>query len=416
MTAFDPHLRWIDQQHTRMCRLVSDWANINSGTNNLPGLGKLSAELRREFACLGGEMIEVSLRPHASVDARGNKIQSALAPAISIRKHPDAPVRIFLGIHMDTVYGPDHPFQRVERMDEHTLRGPGVADAKGGLCVMLIALEALERSEWAGKIGWEVLINSDEEIGSPGSAPLLAEAGRRNQVGLVYEPAFADGALVGERKGSANYSVIVRGRSAHAGRDFHHGRNAMHAAAALVVELDRINHAMPGVTVNVGRIDGGGPANVVPDLAIVRFNVRLPPHENPERIEAAIQHALEEIKQRDGISVELTGGFSSPPKPMNRATQRLFDSVIDCGRQLGMTLSYRSSGGVSDGNKLAAVGLPVVDTLGAVGGNLHSAEEFLLLDSLTERAKLSALLMMSMGAGEWEMGNGKPVVSAVEPW
>jgi glutamate carboxypeptidase len=272
---------------------------------------------------------------------------------------------------------------------------------------MLIALEALERSEWAGKIGWEVLINSDEEIGSPGSAALLAEAAGRNQVGLVFEPAFADGVLVGERKGSANYSAVVRGRSAHAGRDFHHGRNAMHAAAALVVELDRINHAMPGVTVNVGRIDGGGPANVVPDLAIVRFNVRLPPHENPERVEAPIEHALEEINQRDGISVELTGGFSSPPKPMNPATQRLFDSVIDCGRQLGLSLSYRSSGGVSDGNKLAAAGLPVVDTLGPVGGNLHSSEEFLLVDSLTERAKLTALLMMRMGAGEWKTENEK---------
>jgi glutamate carboxypeptidase len=310
-------------------------------------------------------------------------------------------MRVFLGIHMDTVYAVNHPFQKVERVDDRTIRGPGVVDAKGGLCVMLIALQALEQSPSAGKISWDVLINTDEEIGSPGSVPVLTEAGKRNNVGLVFEPAFSDGALVGERKGSANYSAVIRGRSAHAGRDFHHGRNAMHAAAALIVELEGINHSMPGVTVNAGRIDGGGPANVVPYLAIIRFNVRMPPHENQKRIEAAIQSAISQISQRDGISIELSGGFLSPPKPMNLATQRLFDTVIGCGRELGLTLTCRSSGGVSDGNKLAAVGLPVVDTLGPVGGNLHSSEEYLLVDSLTERAKLTAMTLMHLADSGW---------------
>ncbi|HSV15187.1 MAG TPA: M20/M25/M40 family metallo-hydrolase, partial [Tepidisphaeraceae bacterium] len=259
LSRYESPLRWIDQQHERMCALVAAWASINSGTHNLDGLARLSAELRREFQVLGGETRELPVQPSTSVDARGQTVQMPLAPAISIRKRSSAALRVFLGIHMDTVYGPEHPFQMVERDDEKSFRGPGVADAKGGLCVMLIALEALERSDFANRIGWEVLINSDEEIGSPGSAPLLRECATRNKLGLVYEPAFADGALVGERKGSGNFTAVIRGRAAHAGRDFHHGRNAIHAAAAMVMELDQINRRLPGVTVNVGRIDGGGP-------------------------------------------------------------------------------------------------------------------------------------------------------------
>src|SRR5207302_7577467 len=133
-------LSWIDQQRQRMLELVTAWASINTGTHNLAGLSRLSAELRREFQSLGGEMTEVPLRPYCSIDARGNAVQTPLAPAISIRKRPTAPARVFLGIHMDTVFGRDHLFQHVEALDASTLRGPGVADAKGGLCVMLVAL------------------------------------------------------------------------------------------------------------------------------------------------------------------------------------------------------------------------------------------------------------------------------------
>jgi glutamate carboxypeptidase len=361
----------------------------------------MSSELRREFDVLGGEVAEVALPSYGAIDNAGTTVQTPLAPALSIRKRSSAARRVLLNIHMDTVYGAQHPFQRVERVDANTLRGPGVADAKGGLCAMLVALQALERSDVASSIGWEVLINTDEELGSPGSAAVLAECARRNQFGMVYEPAFADGALVGERKGSGNFTVVVRGRSAHAGRDFHHGRNAIHAAAAIVAALEEINRSIPGVTVNVGRIDGGGPVNVVPDLAIVRFNVRLPNREVQPRVEAELRRIVEQTDQRDGIDVQLMGGFTAPPKPIDAPpTRALFDRVVECGRELGLDLAIRPSGGVSDGNKLAAAGLPVVDTLGPRGGNLHSEQEFVLLDSLTERAKLSALVLVKFAAGE----------------
>jgi glutamate carboxypeptidase len=404
-TPYEPYLDWINGQPDRMLSLITDWANINSGTGNLAGLACFSATLEKEFAVLGGTTERIALPPHRTIDSRGKFVDTALGDALRIRKRPEAPVRVFLGIHMDTVYAVDHPFQHVTRVDERTpggpvLRGPGVADAKGGLCVMLIAIEALERSPIADRIGWEVLINPDEEIGSPGSADLLGMSARRNQIGMVYEPAFADGALVGQRKGSGNFDAIIRGRPAHAGRDFHAGRSAIQAAAAMTVALGELNHGDGEVTVNVGRIDGGGPSNIVPDLAIVRFNVRVPTPESQRQITAELDRIVRQISRRDGIGIELHGGFRSPPKVVDPLTQSLFESVAECGRDLGLNLAWRSSGGVSDGNKLAAAGLPVIDTLGPRGGNLHSPEEFLFINSLTERAKLSALLLMKLGSGE----------------
>ena len=157
-----------------MIALVTEWAGINSGTYNLDGLRTMASRLGTAYQSLGGEMTMVDLPPQQVIDSRGTLTSLPLGQAISIRRRPDAERRVFLGIHMDTVYAADDPFQAVDQIDGQALRGPGVLDAKGGLAVMLIALEALERSDVAERIGWEVLINPDEEIGSPGAAPLLA--------------------------------------------------------------------------------------------------------------------------------------------------------------------------------------------------------------------------------------------------
>ena len=162
---YAPFINWIDGQAAAMRRRVIDWANINSGTGNVAGLTRLSGELRREFEVLGGTTEKLPLEPAVSVDAGGRTVATPLGSALRISKRPGAPLRVFAGIHMDTVYPPDHPFQTATQLDENTLRGPGVVDAKGGLAVMLTALEALERSPFAPRIGWEVLINPDEEIG-----------------------------------------------------------------------------------------------------------------------------------------------------------------------------------------------------------------------------------------------------------
>jgi glutamate carboxypeptidase len=394
---------WIDAQRDRMIELVTRWAGINTGTQNLTGLKNLSDVVRNEFvAALVPTVDQIEATGYDTVGIDGEVSRGSLASMLRFCRMNPAPdaVRVLLSIHLDTVFAVNHPFQKVNRPDAATLVGPGVADAKGGLVVLLIALQALERSPAAGKIAWEVLLNCDEEIGSPGSAEALVAAAGRNQLGLVFEPAHADGALVGERKGSGNFTAVVRGRAAHAGRDFHHGRNAIHAAAELIAGLDEMNGgAFPGVTVNVGRVDGGGPSNIVPDLAIVRFNVRLSAHDQPDRVTADIRRAVERTARRDGISVELTGSFTSPPRPMDVPTTKLYQQLADCGKDFGMNVAWHASGGVSDANKLAAAGLPVIDSLGPSGGNLHSDQELVLVDTLTQKAKLAAAFLMRIADG-----------------
>jgi glutamate carboxypeptidase len=268
---------------------------------------------------------------------------------------------------------------------------------------MLLALQAYERSPWAEKAGWEVLINPDEEIGSPGSAPLLIQAAKRNHLGLVYEPSFQDGNLVGARKGSGNFTVIARGKAAHAGRNPQLGRNAIDALARFIVGLASLDDAGGAITTNVGYIQGGGPVNVVPDLAECRFNVRVVTQNDQKSFEDSLRRLAEEINKIDGISLELHGGFRRPPKPLDAKTLKLLEHVAECGRDLGLSLQWRPTGGACDGNNLAAAGLTTIDSLGVTGGDIHSSEEYILLDSLAERAKLTALLLMKLAAGEIEV-------------
>jgi glutamate carboxypeptidase len=264
---------------------------------------------------------------------------------------------------------------------------------------MAEALRAFERTAAALNIGWTVVLNPDEEIGSPSSTPLLHELAREHDVGLVYEPALPDGSLAGTRGGSGTFDLVLRGRSAHVGRAFDEGRSAMHLAGEVVALLANFNQA-DGVTVNVGRIDGGGPVNQVADVAVVRLNVRVADAEKQQAIENDLRRLVTVLNRRDGFAAELHGDFLSPPKPMTPATQTLFDRVKTCGDRLGLDITWNATGGCCDGNKLQAVGLPTVDTLGVRGGGLHSDQEFVLLDSLVERTKLSVTLLHDLATND----------------
>lgn len=392
----DP-IAWIDSQLPRMKQTLIGWANQNSHTFNVAGLDWMATQVRERLDALGATTQLIDLPDAESIDDRGEKVVHPMGKAVHAVKRPDAPVKVFLGIHMDTVFAADDPFQTVRELDANTLNGPGVVDAKGGLVVLLTALEALERSEFAARIGWEVLINPDEEIGSPSSGAILAECARRNHFGLVYEPAQPDGNLVGERKGSGGFTFVIHGKAAHSGRDFAAGRNAVVAAAELVRQIHALNHGhprlSPGTTFNVGRIIGGGASNIVPDRCVISLNVRAVAKQDIAEIGFSLDRAVEAVNRMDGIRVEAFGGFLSPPKPLDVGAQRLLKIVIDAGTEMGLSLTHKPSGGTCDGNKLAAVGLPVIDSMGPRGGNLHGAEEFVKVDSLGERAKLSYLTL-----------------------
>jgi glutamate carboxypeptidase len=299
---------------------------------------------------------------------------------------------------MDTVFAADHPFQQTQWLEDGALNGPGVADMKGGLAVMLAALGAVERSPAADRFGYEVVINSDEEVGSPASAALLARAAQGKRAALTYEPAaLPDGTLAGARPGSGNFAFVVRGRSAHAGRNPEDGRNALLAAADLALRLDTLRRE--GLSVNPSRIEGGSPSNVVPDLAILRVNLRPRDPAIEAAAKQAVASAVDAVAAERDVRIELTGGFGRPPKPLTAAAEKLFGLVKQAGTDLGQQIAWQPSGGVCDGNNIAACGVPVVDTMGVRGGKIHSAEEFLIVDSLAERAALSALTILRLAEG-----------------
>lgn len=392
-------LAWLDGRQGAMLDRLIDWASVKSGSANLPGVSAMLERVEAAAEGLGATARRVDLPEYHTVDDAGRPVQTRFGQALHLSKHPDAPRRAFLCIHLDTVFAADHPFQRVTQ-DGNTLHGPGVADAKGGLVVMLEALGALERSVVAGRVGWDVLVNPDEEVGSHGSDPLIAEIAGRCDIAMLYEPALPDGTLVGARKGSGNFAIVVRGKAAHAGRDFDLGRNAVVAAARLADRLDKVNGRSPGLTLNVGKIAGGGPVNIVPDTAVVRYNVRYETAEQRGIVEQAVEHAVAEVGSQDGLSAETYGAFTAPPKrvgPGSAAMQRL---VERCAVGLGLPpVGWRDTGGVCDGNRTAALGVPTIDTLGVRGGAIHSDREFMEIDSLAERAKLSALMLMKLAAG-----------------
>ena len=382
-----------------MLAQVRGWAAVNSGSRNLAGLGDVAGRLADAFAPLPGELTLEEPAPAEEVAPDGAVRPLAHGRNLHLRVRPEAPVQLLLTGHMDTVFGTDHPFQEVFWREQGVLGGPGVADMKGGLAVMLAALKAAEASSLAASLGYEVVINSDEEVGSPGSAPLIAEAARGKKAALTYEPsALPDGTLAGARPGSGNFSLVVTGRSAHAGRNPDDGRNALLAAAELALRLAEAKDA--GLKINPSKIDGGGPGNVVPDHAVLRVNIRPSTPPDQARAQAMLEDAVAAVAARRDVRILIHGGWGRPPKPMTAEAERLFGLVSRCGRDLGQDIGWRDTGGVCDGNNIAACGVPVVDTMGVRGGAIHSDDEYLIVESLVERAQLSALVLMRLAAGE----------------
>ncbi|MXP39392.1 hydrolase [Erythromicrobium ramosum] len=381
-----------------MLAQVEAWSAINTGTANLSGLAQQAAALAQAFAVLPGTVELVDPAPVTAIAADGSAVQKPHGQHLVVRVRPQANRRILLTGHMDTVFPADHAFQRLRWLDAETLNGPGVADMKGGIAVMLHALMAFEETASASGLGYDVLINSDEETGSLASSALIAELAAGKLAALTYEPAaLPDGTLAHERGGTGNYSITFTGKSAHAGRNPHEGRNAVVAAADLILRLKALE--TPEITVNPAKLEGGAANNVVPDHAVLRFNVRPKTVEAGAAFDHALSHLLIDIQAAHGVATQRHGGVTRPPKKVDAAAQKLFDLVRACGAELGEDIRWQASGGVCDGNNIAACGVPVVDTMGVRGGAIHSPDEYLIVPSLVSRAALSARVITRLAQG-----------------
>jgi glutamate carboxypeptidase len=376
---------------------VLAWAAVNSGSRNLAGLETMAGLLADAFAGLPGALRLEEPAPVETVDSAGRTGQMKHGRHLHLTVRPTAPLQLLFTGHMDTVFGLDHAFQQTSWLEDGVLGGPGVADMKGGIAVMLAALKAAERSPLGDRFGYEVVINSDEEVGSLASAALLAQSAKGKRAALTYEPAaLPDGTLAGARPGSGNFGMVVRGRSAHAGRNPEDGRNALLAAADLALRLAALRR--DGLSVNPSRIEGGSPSNVVPDLTVLRVNLRPRTPEIEAEAKRAIDELVAAVAADHDVTIETKGEFGRPPKPLTPEAEALFNLVKTAGADLGQTIAWQPSGGVCDGNNIAACGVPVVDTMGVRGGKIHSMEEFLIVESLSERASLSALAILRLVA------------------
>lgn len=385
-----------------MVEQLHQFCSINSGTTNLEGLAMMANALQTAYQPVADTIQIKKLQPLSIINMSGNTTTQHCGDSLFISKRPHLKRRILLSGHMDTVYAANNPFQKLTYINDNYVNGPGVADMKGGLIVMLHALSAFEQSDMAAEMGWDVLINSDEEIGSPASSILFDELAPNYQTALVYEPAMtATGTLAKNRKGSGKLTIIATGKAAHAGRAFDEGRNAICYLAEAVTAIHALNGQRDGVTINVGKIAGGEALNVVPDKAVAQLDIRISLTEDQFWVREALDKIILNMKRPD-YSLTVHGGFGRPVKRVCAATERLFHRVQNIGKELGLSIDWKDSGGCCDGNNLAHHGLAVLDTLGVRGGNIHSSEEYILLDSLSERAALSALLLIDLAQGGLE--------------
>ncbi len=360
-------------------------AEINSGSFNPAGVdrcGERLAEMVGELSPDSCEMIEVP--PTPGLDPSGRPISTPVGKALRAVKRPDAPFRACLFGHLDTVFPPDGPFQDVA-VSGRRLHGPGVADCKGGLVLAMEVLRHLDEADWGREVGWEFLVLPDEEIGSIGSKPLLHRAAELADVGIGFEPSLPTGGVAAARKGSLTGHLVARGTAAHVGRAHDQGRSAILGLAELIVELEAHN-SRHGVTVNCGRITGGGPLNVVPDLAVASFNMRVETPQDQRWIEERFVDAVE----GSSLKVELIWASSRPPKVRTPELDQVLADVSETADELGFAIVPEDTGGCCDGNDLAAAGLTNVDSLGIFGGGIHSPDEFAHVDSIPGRAAVAA--------------------------
>lgn len=383
---------WIVDHLPQARSLLADLVAMNTWSWNPDGLADSARSIADAFGHLGAVTIE-DIGPITQVRDDGGPAVVPLGPALRVRADGPGP-HVLLVSHHDTVFAPDVPFGWSEHGDR--IQGPGVVDAKGGIVQLWLALGALREAGITRS--WELLIVPDEEIGSLGSADAIRRAAAQADVGFGFEPSFPDGSLAAARAGSANYTFVLRGRSAHAGREHHLGRNALTAAARLALGLEELTDR-PRILSNPAMVHGGRAPNIVPDTTVLRANVRVADQPAADEVTARVSGLCMEVGAIDGIEVEVHGGFTRPPKPRSPSYLALLDGVVARAGSLGIDLAYADTGGVCDGNLMADAGLDNVDNLGPVGGNLHQVGEYMEAGSLAPRALLAASLLADPPGG-----------------
>ena len=387
----------IQSQQSAMENRLADTVAIPTGHDFSRGLNSMRLVLAERLRCMGAQVVEMSAaqRPAWITPNDHGEVGSPTLVARNLQGR-GGPTLLIAG-HMDTVHDPAGDFQTLSPLNHPRATGPGAADMKGGLEVALSALQALEK--FAPTVRWIFIINADEEAGSFRSAEHLASVAKECDAGFVLEPALPNGGLVVERLGSGQFMIDVLGRAAHSGRDFANGISAVNALAQCILQVAGLCDLKRNRIVNIGPLQGGAATNIVADHARAWGNIRFANADDGQKFSQEIQAmASGDATHLPRITIEMA--VNRPAKPCTQDVLALALLAQVVAKDLGFDLATGSTGGVSDANLIQAAGIPCLDGLGVRGGNLHRGDEFVELDSLSERATLLALLLLRVSSDD----------------
>ena len=296
---------------------------------------------------------------------------------------------ILLLCHTDTVFPLGTLAKMPYREADGKIFGPGTLDMKAGIVISLAAIEEAQKQGLSRPV--TLLCTSDEEIGSATSRSWIEALAKESELVLVMESALLDGSLKTWRKGVGEFWVKTKGRAAHAGGDHEKGRNAIEEMAHQIIAIQKLTDYSKQTTLNVGVIHGGTVSNVVPEEAVIQVDVRVMQPGEWERLEAAMKNLKPVL---DGTSIEVTGGLNRPPMPFDDRMKSTFEKAKTIAARIGMELKAGGTGGGSDANFVAPLGIPVLDGLGAVGEGYHSDREYIFADSMEQKARLVSSLLL----------------------
>jgi glutamate carboxypeptidase len=368
-------LSYANSQKHSMIEDLEILVNYESPSRNKIQLDRLSSFLVGRFTAMGAACDTLNSQKG------GNHVRITLTPT---RPGPNRKPALVLG-HFDTVWPVSTLAQRPFTVEENIAFGPGAFDMKGGIVIIEYALQIIKDLDLPLQRPVIVLLNSDEEIGSPHSRKFIEEEAQKSEYVLVMEPALSGGELKTARKGVGAFTISVEGRAAHAGAEPESGVNAIVELAHQILHIETFAYPEIGTTLNVGTISGGTRSNVVPAHAQARIDGRVWTRQEALRIATLFQQ-LEPFNPE--VQLKVRGGFGRPPMERLPETGSLFASVAAVGKELGMTLTEGKTGGASDGNFCTALGIPTLDGLGVTGLGAHAEHEQVNINSLPERTAL----------------------------
>jgi glutamate carboxypeptidase len=368
--------------HQWLLEFIESLVAIESPSDDRAAVNRCGAELAQRLEAIGGAVTRVPS------SAAGDHLRVSFGSGEK---------QILLLGHFDTVWPVGQLAQMPLKRDSGRLYGPGVFDMKAGIGLAALATRALiDRGDLPGA-RIVMLWTTDEEIGSHTSRALIEAEAVKSSAVLVFEPSLPGGALKTSRKGVGQFEMIAGGVSAHAGLDPGKGVSAIRELARQIIAIDDLQDPANGVTLTVGIVSGGTRANVVPAEARATIDARAVTRADADRVQRAMRGLTPQI---DGAKIEVTGGFDRPPLERSPEVVKLFELAKTVAADIGITLEEGSAGGGSDGNFTAALGIPTLDGLGAIGDGAHAIHEHVVIDALIPRAATIAGLLARLTRGD----------------